>query len=129
MKWFLALIFLVASLAITGYLASDRSGIIETAQEQAVMLPPPDRSGMMLVQTLGFFDEEVGAGLLLFYDDTQTNWQIDYIELYDSQDNLLLIAWLDRFGTCRAVMDRGFLDTDNPNVDGVMVPIAVGTII
>jgi hypothetical protein len=128
-KRFLALVFLVASLAITGYLASDRSGIIETAQEQAVMPPPPDRSGMMLVQTLAFFDEEVGAGLLVFYDDSQTNWQIDYIELYDFQDNLLLIAWLDRFGTCRAVMDRGFLDTDNPNVDGVMVPIAVGTII
>jgi hypothetical protein len=53
-KRFLALIFLEASLAITGYLASDRSGIIETAQEQAVMLPPPDRSGMMLVETLAF---------------------------------------------------------------------------
>jgi hypothetical protein len=128
-KRFLALVFLVASLAITGYLASDRSGIIETAQVEAVMLPPPDRSGMMLVQTLAFFDEEVGAGLLVFYDDTQTNWQIDYIELYDFQDNLLLIAWLDRFGTCRAVMDRGFLDTDNPKVDSVMLPIAVGTII
>lgn len=129
MKGFLALIFLVASLAITGYLANNRSGIIETAQEQAVMLPPPDRSGMMLVQTLAFFDEEVGAGLLVFYDDTQTNWQIDYIELYDFQDNLLLIAWLDRFGTCRAVMNRGFLDMDNPSVDGIMVPIAVGTIL
>ena len=129
MKGFLALIFLVASLAITGYLANNRSGIIETAQEQAVMLSPPDRSGMMLVQTLAFFDEEVGAGLLVFYDDTQTNWQIDYIELYDFQDNLLLIAWLDRFGTCRAVMNRGFLDMDNPSVDGIMVPIAVGTIL
>ena len=128
-KRFLALIFLVASLAITGYLASDRSEIIETAQEQVLMLPPPDRSGMMLVQTLAFFDEEVGAGLLVFYDDTQTNWQIDYIELYDFSDNLLLIAWLDRFGTCWAMMDRGFLDTDNPHVDGVLVPITVGTII
>jgi hypothetical protein len=84
---------------------------------------------MMLVQTLVFFEEEVGAGLLVFYDDTETNWQIDYIELYDSQDNLLLIAWLDRFGTCRAMMDRGVLDTDHPSVDGVMVPIAVGTIL
>lgn len=128
-KWFLALIFLVASLLITGYLASNHWGITETAQGQAVTLPPPDRSGMMLVQTLVFFEEEVGAGLLVFYDDTETNWQIDYIELYDSQDNLLLIAWLDRFGTCRAMMDRGFLDTDHPSVDGVMVPIAVGTIL
>jgi hypothetical protein len=93
------------------------------------MLPPPDRSGMMLVETLAFFDEDLGAGLLVFYDDTQTNWQIVYIELYDFQDNLLLIAWLDRFGTCRAVMDQGFFDMDNPSADGVMVPISVGTIL
>ena len=84
---------------------------------------------MMFVQTLAFFEEEVGAGLLVFYDDTQTNWQIDYIELYDFQDNLLLIACLDRFGTCQAVMNCGFFDMDNPSVDSVMVPIAVGTIL
>ena len=128
-KRFLALIFLVASLAITGYLATDPSGIIETAQEQAVMLPPPDRSGMMLVETLAFFDEDLGAGLLVFYDDTQTNWQIDCIELYDFKDNLLLIAWLDRFGTCQVVMDRGFLDPDDPMVEGIMVTVAVGTVL
>jgi hypothetical protein len=67
--------------------------------------------------------------LLVFYDDTQTNWQIDYIELYDFQDNLLLIAWLDRFGTCQVVMDRGFLDRDDPTVEGIMVPISVETIL
>jgi hypothetical protein len=130
-KRFLTLIFVVASLAITGYLASDRSGIIETAQEEAVTLPPstPDRSRLAVVQTLTFFEEELGAGVLVFYDDSQTQWQIDSIELYDLEGNLLVVTWLDRLGTCQVVMDRGFLDPDDPTVEGIMVTVAVGTML
>ena len=101
----------------------------EDLRQESVTLPAstPDRSRLDVVQTLTFFEEELGAGVLVFYDDSQTQWQIDSIELYDCEGNLLVVTWLDRFGTC--VMDRGFLDPDDPTVEGIMVTVAVGTML
>ena len=131
MRKFLASILLLGALLITDPLASDRLSTTEDLRHESVTLPPssPDRSRMAVVQTLTFFEEELGAGVLVFYDDSQTQWQIDSIELYDFEGNLLVVTWLDRFGTCQVVMDRGFLDPDDPTVEGIMVTVGVGTVL
>jgi len=131
MRKFLASILLLGGLLIPDPLASDHLNTTEDLRHESVTLPPstPDRSRLAVVQTLTFFEEELGAGVLVFYDDSQTRWQIDSIELYDFEGNLLVRTWLDRFGTCQVVMDRGFLDPDDPTVEGIMVTVAVGTVL
>lgn len=131
MRKFLASILLLGGLLIPDHLASDHLNTTEDLRHESVTLPPstPDRSRLAVVQTLTFFEEELGAGVLVFYDDSQTRWQIDSIELYDFEGNLLVVTWLDRFGACQVVMDRGFLDPDDPTVEGIMVTVAVGTVL
>ena len=70
-------------------LASDyRLNTTEDLRHENVTLPPstPDRSCLAVMQTLTFSEEELGAVVLVFYDDSQTLWQIDSIELYDFED-------------------------------------------
>ena len=133
MKGFATSILLLGALFLTGESANDHLTLTtaENLRHESVMLPPstPDRSRMAVVQTLTFFEEELGEGVLVFYDDSQTQWQIDSIELYDFEGNLLVVTWLDRFGTCQVAMDRGFLDPDDPTVDGILVTVGVGTML
>ena len=67
--------------------------------------------------------------MLMFYDDTRTKWKIDYIELYDPMATYWSSAWIDRFGACQVAMDRGLLDQEDPSIDGVLVNVAVGTML
>jgi hypothetical protein len=125
------LIFLLSALLITRQAAGEHSNLTENLRHERVTLPSstPDRSRMAVVQTLTFLEEDLGAGVLVFYDDTRTKWKVDYIELYDTEGNLLVVAWIDRFGTCQVAMDRGLLDPDDPRIDGILVTVAVGTML
>ena len=126
------LLFFVALL--TALLASDRAmnqefRIAQNLRHQQVLLPPsaPDRNRMIVTDRAMLLEEGGGAGVLIYYDDPRTNWELDYVELYDTDGNLLLVFWIDRFGVFQAAMDRGLLDPDDPDIDGVLVPIKVGT--
>jgi hypothetical protein len=81
---------------------------------------------MVVRDTMMFLEEGGGAGILVFYDDIRTKTEIDYIEFYDGDGNLLLVAWIDRFGVCQVAMDRGLLDPARPAVDGTLVMVSVG---
>jgi hypothetical protein len=131
MKKFAASIILLGALLITGQVTSEQLNITENLRHERVVLPAstPDRSRMAVVQTLTFLEEELGAGMLVFYDDARTKRQIDYIELYDLEGDLLVVSWIDRLGTCQVAMDRGLLDPDDPSVDGVLITVAVGTML
>jgi hypothetical protein len=126
-----ALIFLLGALLVSDQVTSEQFNITENRRHERVMLPPsaPDRSRMAVWQTLTFLEEELGAGVLVFYDDGRTKWQIDYIELYDLEGDLLVVTWIDRFGICQVAMDRGLLDPDDPSIDGILVTVAVGTML
>ena len=131
MKKFAGSIFLLGALSMAGQVANAQLNVTAKLRHERVMLPAatPDRSRMVVVQTLTFMEEDLEAGVLVFYDDARTKWPIDYIELYDVGGDLLLVTWLDRFGTCQVAMDRGFLDSDDPSIDGILVTIAVGTML
>lgn len=131
MRRLIAAIFLLGALLISDQVKSEQFNITENLRHELVMLPPstPDRGRMAVVQTLTFIEDEVGAGVLVFYDDIRTKWTIDYIELYDIEGDLLVVTWIDRFGTCQVAMDRGLLDPDDPNIDGILVTVEVGTML
>ena len=131
MKRLAASILLLGALLVSDPATSEQLNITENLRQERVMLPPsaPDRSRMAVVQTLTFLEEDLGAGMLMFYDDTRTKWKIDYIELYDAEGDLLVVTWIDRFGACQVAMDRGLLDLEDPSIDGVLVNVAVGTVL
>lgn len=127
MKKLLALAALIVSLFIGGRTLSEELKIGEDPQHERIVLPPsaPERNRMVVLDTL-LFVEGNGAGVLVFYDDPRTKVDVDYIELYDVEGSLLLVAWIDRFGICQVAMDRGLLDSAHPAVDGTFVMVSVG---
>jgi hypothetical protein len=74
-----------------------------------------------------FFEAGGGAGILVFYNDPRTKPEIDYIEFFDLEGNLLLVSWIDRAGICQAAMDRGLLDEQDRKVERILVTVAMGT--
>jgi hypothetical protein len=62
---------------------------------------------MVVRDTILFLEEGGGAGIVVFYDDIRTKTETDYLELYDIDGNLLLLAWIDRCGVRQVAMDRG----------------------
>ena len=131
MKKFVASIFLLGALLISDQVTSESLNVTENLRQERVMLPPsaPDRSRMAVVQTLTFLEEDLGSGVLVFYDDARSKWKFDYIELYDLEGDLLVITWIDRFGACQVAMDRGLLNPDDPSIDGILVTVAPGTML
>jgi hypothetical protein len=123
------ILFLSALLINNGQVIGQQFNVTENLRHENVMLPAltPDRNHMVMVQTLTFVEDELGAGVLVFYDDARTERKLDYIELYDLEGDLLVVAWIDRFGACQAAMDRGLLNVDDPSIDGILVTVAMGT--
>lgn len=103
--------------------------VSENLRHEEVLLPlsAPDKIGMEVQDTVVYVDADGLAGILVFYDDPLTKWELDYVEFYDLEGNLLLVSWIDGRGLCQVAMDRGLLDAEEPAVDGVLVIVAVGT--
>jgi hypothetical protein len=101
----------------------------ENLRREEVLLPSsaPDKGIMVVTDTVMLVEADGTAGVVVFYDDPRTKWELDYVEFYDLEGNLLLMRWIDGRGLCQAAMDRGLLNEKKPAVDGVLVMIAVGT--
>jgi hypothetical protein len=127
MVWAFAVVFL-AALLISDRGLTEQLTVGENLRHEQIKLPPaiPERSQMVVVDSTTFVYDNGASGILLFYDDARTKREVDYIEFYDLEGNLLLVSWIDRFGVCQVAMDRGLLDADEPEVDGTLVLIGVG---
>jgi hypothetical protein len=44
------------------------------------------------------------------YDDPATERPVDYMEIYDTDGNLLAFGWFDQFGIERIAVDRSFVE-------------------
>ena len=123
--------FLLAAFLVSSAVAAEGLRTTQNLRDQDVILPfsTPERARMAELQRLTFIDDDLGAGLLVFYDDPRTKWSIDYVELYDVQGDLLVVSWIDMFGACQGAIDRGLLDEDDPKIEGVLVTIDVGTML
>lgn len=131
MKTLVVLLAFLAVLLISDEAMDQQLNVTENRRQEQVITPAstPDRNRMAVVQTLTFMEEELGAGVLVLYNDERTKWKIDYIELYDLEGNLLVVTWIDRFGACQVAIDQGLLDPDDPSIDGVLVILEVGTML
>jgi hypothetical protein len=65
------------------------------------------------------------VGVLAAYDDVTTKRAVDYWEVYDSENHLLVVCWFDRFGIERTAVDRALLG-DGAELEGVFVPFIEG---
>ena len=131
MKALVVLFVFVMAMLTTDEAMDYQLNVTENRRQEQVITPAstPDRNRMAVVQQLTFMEEELGAGVLVFYDDSRTKWEIDYIELYDLEGSLLVVTWIDRFGACQVAIDQGLLDPDDPSIDGVLVTLEVGTML
>jgi hypothetical protein len=128
MKKLCGFLVLIAALVLSGKAMTEQLRVGEDLRHERVILPPtiPDRNLMTVVDYTMFIDEAGAAGILIFYNDVRTKWDVDSIETYDVEGNLLLIAWIDRFGISQVAMDRGLLDSAHPVLDGTFVIVGVG---
>ena len=129
MKTLIALIVLILAGSLNADSAmNEQFKVVEDLRHELIVLPPsvPERSRLKVLDSVMFVEEGGGAGVLIYYDDIRTKWDIDYIEFYDVEGRLLLVSWVDRFGACQVAMDRGLFDVNDPKVEGVLVMIALG---
>jgi hypothetical protein len=129
MKRLLGLAVLGVTMLLSDVAMDQPLRVADNPSRTQISLPAstPDKGRMEERDTLMFFETGGFAGILVFYDDTGTKWDIDYIELYDLDGNLLMVTWLDRLGICQVALDRGLLNAEHPGLDGTLVMIAIGT--
>ncbi|MFQ5853175.1 MAG: hypothetical protein ACE5JU_21665 [Candidatus Binatia bacterium] len=101
----------------------------ENLKEETVLLPQsvPEREPLIPVTSIIIDFNSEFIAILAFYDDIATKRDIDYVELYSLEGDLLVIQWVDEFGIPRTAADRGLLRESKPKVEGVLVLISEGT--
>jgi hypothetical protein len=128
-------IFVVLSLAIlllsARSLHADFMNTIENLRGEFVLLPvsAPKKNQLVLVSSVTLARKAEIIGALAIYDDPQTKRPVDYLELYDRTDALLLISWIDRFGIRRTAVDHALLRGDASESKGVLVLLLEGTLL
>ncbi len=122
---FILLILLLSAIS----LHAEPMRVTENLRKETVLLPSsaPDKTGFVLFSFLTLSSDTEMLALVAIYDDPQTHWSVDYLELYDSSGRLLAISWLDRFGILRTAIDRGLLEGEAISLEGVLVLLAEGT--
>ncbi len=130
MRRVLCAVFMIAGLLLLYDEArSEPMRISENLRHENVLLPygTPDKGQLVITDYAKVHEEAGGSGIIVFYDDPQTKMDLDYLELYDIDGDLLLVSWIDRFGICQVAIDRALLDEDRVSVDRVLVLITGGT--
>jgi hypothetical protein len=69
----------------------------------------PRRQGLELVSLFELVLRDRVIGGLAAYDEPTTIRRVDCLALYDTEGELLMFGWFDRFGIERVAADRGFL--------------------
>jgi hypothetical protein len=121
-----AIAVLVFVVLFNGSALPEQSRVGKNLRQEQVLLPAttPDRNRMAAVDSYVFFEH--GGGVFIYYDDPRTKREVDYIEFYDVEGQLLVVTWIDRFGVCHVAMDRGLLNAEDPAVDGTLVLLSIG---
>lgn len=83
------------------------------------------QSGLKLLSNSSLIPQGQTLGIIAIYDDPTTPRTAYYLELYDTGAALVAIAWFDRFGIQRTVMDRALVDGGD-KLEGVLVSVLNG---
>jgi hypothetical protein len=118
---------IVLSAAIGGWLALDSVAVpsiqaAETAAESSSRLNV-DRGqrSLNLVAVSPVLAGGVAIGAVTFYDDPKTRRPADYLELCNSEGDLIAVAWFDRFGIERTAVDLAVIDGGNHGLGNFVV--------
>ncbi|MET0501155.1 MAG: hypothetical protein ABW172_06500, partial [Candidatus Binatia bacterium] len=125
----LLLIVVVAAVLFIGRPAeSQQLRIGENLRHEKILLPPtvPDKSRLVAIDYEALMEDDIGIGIMVFYDDVQTKREVDYVEFYAVTGDLLLVSWIDGFGIRQIAMDRGLLDQEGPAPKRIFVLITGG---
>src|SRR5215470_1662159 len=127
-KIIFSLLMLLPVLLLSQRIESQQLQTGYNLRQEKVVLPAsvPDKSQLVVADYEPVLDEDTGIGILVFYDDQRTKFEVDYIELYDVTGNLLLLTWIDRFGIRQVATGRGLLDEEHTGIDGVLVMMTGG---
>lgn len=112
-------------------LHADLMDTIENLRGEFVLLPlsTPKKNQLVLVSSVKLARKGEIIGSLATYDDPRTKRPVDYLELYDRTDALLVISWVDRFGIRRTAVDHALLRGDGSEPKGVLVLLLEGTLL
>jgi len=130
-RCFVKTMFLILSLALPLRLPTDGlaepnwNGRKTSAYEVDSTTKLRAKHEMNVVSVVEIVAEEKLLGQLVVYDDPSTQRPVDYIELTNDHGVVLAIAWFDRFGIERMVVDRGILE-EKEQLEGVLVPVLTG---
>jgi hypothetical protein len=110
---------MVLSAAIGGWLALDllafRSAQAAEAAAESTLGSNLDlgQRALNVVAVSPVLAGGVAVGKVTFYDDPNTPRRADYLELYNSDGDLIAVAWFDRFGIERTAVDLAVIDGGN----------------
>jgi hypothetical protein len=114
-KIFLVIIFFfgfVAELIVLGWIANANAQAAESAAKPKIVLPTygQAQSSLQLISLSPLVADGKTVGAVAVYDDPATRRSDDYLELYDSDGDLVAVGWFDRFGIQRIAVDRAFVE-------------------
>jgi hypothetical protein len=129
-KFYFAIIIflgLIGELVLLGYIASTSLQAAETASEAKTSSPAlgPPRRSLNLVSLVPVAADGQTVAIVAVYDDPATPRTDDYLELYDSDGELVAVGWFDEFGIQRMAVDRAFVDGGD-RLQGVFVAVVDG---
>jgi hypothetical protein len=116
----------IGQLILLGYLAATA---VQAAEPKATLSALGlGRHSLNIVSLSPVVAQGGTVGALVVYDDPSTTRPEDYVELYDSDGELVAIGWFDRFGIQRMAIDRAFVD-GRDKLQGVFVTIVGGEVL
>ena len=87
----------------------------------------PERR-LSVIKAAPLVDNDVTLGTVVVYDDPSTERAEDYLEIYNRDGSLVVVAWFDRFGIQRVAVDRAFVEEED-QLEGVFVAVVDGNFI
>ena len=116
-------------LLFLGFVAAHAAEASDHAREQKTVTGA-EQHEMRLVSVDPWVIEGnvMGAVAAYVYDDMSTERPADYLEFYDSEDNLLAVSWFDKFGIQRTAVDRGIIEQED-KLEGVFIVVLDGQLI
>ncbi len=102
--------------------------VTENLRGGVVVLPPsaPETDRLTLVSFITIVPDAEVLAAIAVYDNPQTTRPMDYVEFYDGVGNLLQASWFDQFGIRRTAVDRGLLQEEPSELEGVLTLVLEG---
>jgi hypothetical protein len=112
---------------LLGCIAAGSAQGAEVTVEQQVSAPTirAQQTGLNLISRSPLVARGQTLGTVVIYDDPTTRRPADYLELYDTGSDLVAIAWFDRFGIQRTILDRALVEGGD-ELEGVLVAVLEG---